>query len=328
MYLLYHFKFGVKLILRMASKAVIKVSDLRKNFAKTKAVQGISFSVAKGSITAFLGPNGAGKTTTLEMLEGLLKPSGGTIEVLGFNPVKKPDEVKRRIGIQLQTANYYQFLRLKELLVLFASFYNRKVDADKLLNIVGLADKKNAYVDQLSGGQKQRFSIVSTLVNDPQIIFLDEPTTGLDPQARRNLWEIIAEIKRQGKTIILTTHYMEEAQYLADKIFIIDKGKIVAQGTTKQLIAQLPNPYRIEITSAKKIKLEKLRALSGVISGTVATNTTGEYEYSLGTKNIHQTLPAVVKYLEKEKIAFEDIAVAPSNLEDVFLTLTGKELRD
>lgn len=312
----------------MANKPVIKVDDLSKNFGKTKAVQGISFSVTKGTIVALLGPNGAGKTTTLEMVEGLLKPSGGTIEVLGFNPVKKPDQVKRRIGIQLQSANYYQFLRLKELLVLFGSFYNKKVDADKLLEIVGLADKKNAYVDQLSGGQKQRFSIVSTLVNDPQIIFLDEPTTGLDPQARRNLWEIISEIKRKGKTIILTTHYMEEAQYLADKIFIVDRGRIVAQGTTKQLIAQLPNPYRIEITSIKKMKQEKLRALSGVISNAVTTTTSGEYEYCLGTKNIHQTLPAVMKYLEKEKIAFEDIAVVPSNLEDVFLTLTGKELRD
>jgi len=312
----------------MANKPVIKVDDLSKNFGKTKAVQGISFSVTKGTIVALLGPNGAGKTTTLEMVEGLLKPSGGTIEVLGFNPVKKPDQVKRRIGIQLQSANYYQFLRLKELLVLFGSFYNKKVDADKLLEIVGLADKKNAYVDQLSGGQKQRFSIVSTLVNDPQIIFLDEPTTGLDPQARRNLWEIISEIKRKGKTIILTTHYMEEAQYLADKIFIVDRGKIVAQGTTKQLIAQLPNPYRIEITSIKKMKQKKLRALSGVISNAVITTASGEYEYCLGTKNIHQTLPAVMKYLEKEKIAFEDIAVVPSNLEDVFLTLTGKELRD
>lgn len=312
----------------MKTKQVIEVKNLQKTFGKLKAVRGVTFSVNEGEIVALLGPNGAGKTTTLEMIEGLSKPSGGEIKVLGMDPVRKPNAVKARIGIQLQSTSYYHYLKLDELLVLFASFFGKTIDPVKLLDMVGLADKRKAYVEQLSGGQKQRFSVVATLVNNPSIVFLDEPTTGLDPQARRNLWDVIREIKAQGKTIILTTHYMEEAQVLADQVYIVDQGKIIASGTSKELISKLPNPYRIEIVGKKCLGDKKLRSIAGVISSHHEETAEGDHKCTVGTKDIHKTLPKVMSFLEKEKVEFEDIAVVPSNLEDVFLTLTGKELRD
>lgn len=317
----------------MANK-IIEVKNLQKKFGKTNAVNGVTFGVEKGDIIALLGPNGAGKTTTLEMIEGLLKPSGGSISVLGFNPVTHPDEVKRRVGIQLQSSSYYDHLNLAELIDLFASFYNKKAPVDKLLNMVGLADKKKSYVKQLSGGQQQRFSIVATLVNDPEIVFLDEPTTGLDPQARRNIWDIIKKIRKDGKTIILTTHYMEEAEVLADKVYIVDHGKIVSSGTPKELIKKLPNPFRIELTTNKIINEKKINAIAGVVSvredvdGDSSDVKNNNYRYFIATKEINRSLLKIIDVLKKDKIGFEDIAVVPSNLEDVFLTLTGKELRD
>ena len=187
---------------------VIAVKNLVKKYKDLKAVNNISFEVVKGEIFGLLGENGAGKTTTLEMIEGLRKPTSGTIKVLGLATKKEMDKIKEKIGVQLQSSAYYNYLSLKEILELFGEFYGKDVDALKLLEMVGLISKANSYVGKLSGGQKQRFSIIASLVNDPEIVFLDEPTTGLDPLARRNLWELIAKIKEQGKTIILTTHYL------------------------------------------------------------------------------------------------------------------------
>ncbi len=309
-------------------KKVILVKNLKKHFGRLKAVNGVNFEAREGEIVSFLGPNGAGKTTTLEMVEGLSKPTSGNIEVLGYNPVHKPNEVKKRIGIQLQSTSYYDHLNLAELLDLFASFFGRKANVKKLLDMVGLYDKRKSYVEQLSGGQKQRFAVVATLVNNPQIVFLDEPTTGLDPQARRNLWDVIRKIKDDGKTVILTTHYMEEAEVLADYVYIMDAGRVVAAGTPKELIKKLPNPFRIEITVKKCPGDEKIKGIKGVVSVRHEEIEGVGHKCIIGTKEVRTVLPNLISILKKQKIEFEDMEVVPANLEDVFLNLTGKELRD
>lgn len=222
---------------------IIVVSNLVKTFPSPNgeftAVKGISFSVKEGEIFGILGPNGAGKTTTLEIIETLQKQTDGTIVVDGINTLDHPDEVKRRIGVQLQAAAFYPELSLVDLLNMFAAMYDVKIDPIEELKKVHLEDKAKFYVNKLSGGQKQRFSIATTLINKPRIIFLDEPTTGLDPQARLNLWDMITEIRRTGTTIVLTTHYMEEAEKLCDRIAIMDSGKIIKIDTPKQLIQDL-----------------------------------------------------------------------------------------
>lgn len=222
---------------------IIKVKGLVKKFGKPKeeitAVNNISFSVKEGEVFGILGPNGAGKTTTLEIMETLQKQTDGEVIVDGINTLKNPGEVKARIGVQLQSSNFYPELTLVELLKMFAAMYDVKADPLEMLKKVQLEDKAKAYVNKLSGGQKQRFSIASTLVNKPRVIFLDEPTTGLDPQARLNLWEMVKEIKKEGTTIVLTTHYMDEAEKLCDRIAIMDHGKIIKIDTPKNLIKDL-----------------------------------------------------------------------------------------
>jgi ABC-2 type transport system ATP-binding protein len=218
---------------------MIKVTDLKKSYGNFEAVKGISFDVKEGEIFGLLGPNGAGKSTTLEIMETLRFKSSGTINIAGFDLDKQPDEIKKIIGVQLQTSGFYPGLKLIELVELFNGLYNRKVDPLELLAKVNLEDKAKAIYKSLSGGQKQRFSIATTLINEPKIIFLDEPTTGLDPQARRNLWDLIKNIREQGTTVIITTHYMDEAEYLCDRVAIMDAGKIIALDRPDLLIDQL-----------------------------------------------------------------------------------------
>jgi ABC-2 type transport system ATP-binding protein len=219
---------------------ILEVNNLTKTYDNgVRAVKGISFSVNKGEVFGILGPNGAGKTTTLEMIEGMRPITSGEVILDGINTAHHPYQVKQRIGIQLQSSAFFQNLKLMELLEMFAQLYSSKVNPKELLAEVGLEDKASFLVKNLSGGQKQRFSIATTLVNNPVMIFLDEPTTGLDPQARRNLWDLIAGIKQRGTTVILTTHYMEEANFLCDRVAIMDDGKIVALDTPEQLIRQL-----------------------------------------------------------------------------------------
>ena len=221
------------------SKVIISVKDLIKNYGNFEAVKGISFEVNEGEIFGLLGPNGAGKSTTLEIIETLREKTAGEVWVNGFNLDKDPNSIKQVIGVQLQTSGFYPGLNLVELIDLFAGLYNRKINPGDLLKTVNLEDKaKNKFKD-LSGGQKQRFSIATTLINDPRIIFLDEPTTGLDPQARRNLWDLIKSIRAKGTTVIITTHYMDEAEVLCDRIAIIDSGKIIALATPDKLIDDL-----------------------------------------------------------------------------------------
>ena len=221
------------------SKTIISVQDLHKSYGDFKAVKGISFDVYEGEIFGLLGPNGAGKSTTLEIIETLREKSAGKIVVDGFDLDNQPNEIKKIIGVQLQTSGYYPGLNLTELLELFAGLYNQPIDPLTLLDSVNLRDKAKAKYKELSGGQKQRFSIATTLINQPKIIFLDEPTTGLDPQARRNLWDLIRDIRSKGTTVIITTHYMDEAEVLCDRVAIIDSGKIIAINSPDQLIDEL-----------------------------------------------------------------------------------------
>ncbi|MFY8004292.1 MAG: ABC transporter ATP-binding protein [Chitinophagaceae bacterium] len=218
---------------------IIKVDNLVKNYGQFQAVKGISFEVAKGEIFGLLGPNGAGKSTTLEIMETLRPKTAGKVWINGWNLDEHPNEIKKSIGVQLQASGYFPGLNLTELLQLFAGLYNVQLNPIDLLKLVNLEDKAKAKYKQLSGGQKQRFSIATTLVNKPDIIFLDEPTTGLDPQARRNLWELIQQIRATGTTIILTTHYMDEAEILCDRVAIIDSGNLIALDKPSNLIDKL-----------------------------------------------------------------------------------------
>ncbi|HUR66426.1 MAG TPA: ABC transporter ATP-binding protein [Chitinophagaceae bacterium] len=221
------------------AKTIISVKGLVKNYGSFEAVKGISFEVKEGEIFGLLGPNGAGKSTSLEIIETLRVKTSGEVIVDGLDLDKQPNEIKKIIGVQLQTSGYYPGLNLLQLIQLFCGLYNRDVDPMELLDMVNLKDKAKAKVKELSGGQKQRFSVATTLINDPRIIFLDEPTTGLDPQARRSLWELIKNIRQRGTTVIITTHYMDEAEYLCDRVAIIDAGKIIALDTPDKLIDDL-----------------------------------------------------------------------------------------
>jgi len=221
------------------TQAIIEVKDLVKHYGDLHAVQGISFTVFEGEIFGLLGPNGAGKTTTLEIIETLRDKTSGEVWVDGLSVDIDPGEIKKRIGVQLQSAGYYPSLTLTELLRLFSGLYNVPVIPEDMLKLVGLEDRSKAKYKELSGGQKQRFSICTTLINRPRVVFLDEPTTGLDPQARRNLWDLIRQVREKGTTIVLTTHYMDEAESLCDRVAIVEKGKIIAQDTPENLIDKL-----------------------------------------------------------------------------------------
>lgn len=304
-------------------ESVIKVKDLVKKYGDFEAVKGISFEVEKGEIFGLLGENGAGKTTTLEIIEGLRKKTSGEIEVLGHKSNDySSDEVKEKIGVQLQSSAYYHFLTLKEILDLFSGFYKKSINSDELLKMVNLEGKANSLVNNLSGGQKQRFSIVAALVNDPEIVFLDEPTTGLDPIARRKLWDIIVNIKKQGKTIIITTHYMEEAEVLCDRIAIMDKGKILKMGETHKLIEGTKNPFKISFILAHPDgpEVESLYKLGEMANLAGKSN---HYEMHLRTQeNVNKALEII------QKLNPESLTVGRASLEDLFVELTGKNIED
>ena len=236
--------------------AIITIKDLVKNYGTFEAVKGISFDVYKGEIFGLLGQNGAGKSTTLEIIETIREKTSGSVMVNGFNLDRQPDEIKKIIGVQLQTSGFYPNLKLLELLELFAGLYNREVQPMELLKLVNLEEKYKNKFKELSGGQKQRFSIATTLINEPLIIFLDEPTTGLDPQARRNLWQLIKDIRDKGTTVIITTHYMDEAEVLCDRVAIMDAGKIISLDTPDRLIDRLVASGFERPKEVKKANLE------------------------------------------------------------------------
>lgn len=238
------------------AKPIIQVKNLHKKYGDFEAVKGLSFEVLEGEIFGLLGPNGAGKSTTLEIIETLREKTSGEVWVDGLNLDKQPNEIKKIIGVQLQTSGYYPGLNLVELLELFAGLYNQSIDPMAFLDTVNLRDKAKAKYKDLSGGQKQRFSIATTLINSPKIIFLDEPTTGLDPQARRNLWDLIRQIRDKGTTVIITTHYMDEAEILCDRVAIVDKGNIIALNSPDKLIDELVASGFEKPKEVKKANLE------------------------------------------------------------------------
>jgi len=317
---------------RITSEVAVEVRDLVKEFpapggGALTAVDHVSFDVRRGEVFGFLGPNGAGKTTTLEIVEGLTEPTSGHTKVLGLDSVTEREAMKQRIGVQLQSSAYFQYLTLEEILDLFGSFYQRGVEPEVLLEQVGLRDKAKSLVGHLSGGQAQRFSIVAAMVNDPDVLFLDEPTTGLDPQARRNLWDLIEHINRaDGKTIVMTTHYMEEAQVLCDRVAIIDHGKVQALDTPLGLIHQLPAAYRIAFSTASDLNANDLKALPGVQDVTPVL--LGGFNYELAVARARDTLPALLDWTKENHVEIEDVQVVPATLEDVFLSLTGRSLRE
>jgi ABC-2 type transport system ATP-binding protein len=303
--------------------AIIEIKQLTKKYGDFTAVDAISFVVQRGELFGILGPNGAGKTTTLEMLEGLKGITTGEVIFDGQDVKHHTRQVKHQIGVQLQASSFFDGLNLKELLDTFAALYGRKVDALKLLKDVQLEEKAHQKVKELSGGQKQRLSIAVALVNDPKVLYLDEPTTGLDPQARRNLWDLIQSIKKQGKTIILTTHYMEEAEVLCDRIAIMDHAKIVALGTPLELMRSSEVGSTIEFHVDKHCDPAHYQSLPGV--------SRAEYEdhmVKLLTNDPEKTLPALFEHETKCGVKIFNLQLRQATLEDVFLKLTGHGLRE
>ena len=310
--------------------SAVEVDTLVKEFPQRggdilRAVDGISFAVEPGEIFGFLGPNGAGKTTSLEIMEGLQAPTSGNARVLGLDSTTQTEEMKRRIGVQLQAGAYFDFLSLREILELFGSFYPRRLAPDDLLQRVGLEDRAETLVRQLSGGQQQRFSIVASIVNDPEVVFLDEATTGLDPRARREVWDLIRGIRDSGKTVVLTTHYMEEAETLCDRIAIIDHGRIVALDTPDGLIRGLGASYRVVFEARGSFDEAAVARIPGVVA---MTGVHGRPRaHSLSVTEPIATLQAFLAWARDAGVELADLQVLPSTLEDVFLARTGRALQ-
>ncbi|XOU94564.1 MAG: ABC transporter ATP-binding protein [Candidatus Kerfeldbacteria bacterium] len=302
---------------------IIEVKNLTKKYKELTAVDSISFEVKQGEIFGILGPNGAGKTTTLEMIEGLKLITNGTANLDGHDVGKDAQIVKSLIGVQLQSSSFFDGLNLKELLVTFGSLYNRRINADELLEKVQLTDKSKSKFRELSGGQKQRFSISAALVNDPKVLFLDEPTTGLDPQARHHLWKLITEIRKAGKTIVITTHYMEEAEVLCDRIAIMDNAKIVALDTTENLLKHTGTNSTITFKVDKKCPIEHFESLPGVEKA-IDDN----HEFRIITNDPEKTLPSLYDHSRKCQSKIFNLQLKQPTLEDVFLKLTGSKLRE
>ena len=306
-----------------ATRAVISVADLRRHYGEVKAVDGVSFEVHKGEVFGLLGPNGAGKTTTIEILEGLNRADSGSISVLGFDPTHQADQLKERIGVQLQAASLYPDLSVTELVELFATFYARRLPSDRLITQLGLDERRGALTKELSGGQRQRLSIALALVNDPELIFLDEPTTGLDPQGRRSLWEHIERLRGEGRTVLLTTHYMEEAEQLCDRVAIIDHGKILEIGAVDELISRHFSERTLRFRSRAEISDSQLAGLRDV-----SRVNHEDDEVVLHTSNVPRTIAALLELAEAAGAGDLDVVVRRPTLEDVFLELTGRALRD
>jgi ABC-2 type transport system ATP-binding protein len=316
----------------------IRCSGLKKRFVSRSstvdAVNGLDLEVRSGECFGLLGPNGAGKTTTIEILEGLLPPTSGEVEILGGRWESHPDELRQRIGISLQETRFAEKLSVRETLELFRSFYRQGISPDQAMALVSLQEKSGAWVGKLSGGQRQRLAVACALLGDPELLFLDEPTTGLDPQSRRSLWEILRTLRSRGRTILVTTHYMDEAERLCDRVAIVDAGKVIALGSPAELVARLGGEHVIEFAL-------EAAAPGGAATGPAAP---GEAEYrrlpgvsgvrldvdgvALTVTEPHVTLPALLERLQRDRLALARLATRHVSLEDVFVDLTGRHLRD
>jgi ABC-2 type transport system ATP-binding protein len=306
-------------------KDIIEVKDLRKNYGATLAVKGISFSIHEGEIFGMVGPNGAGKTTTIECIEGLRKPDGGTIRVLGLDPQTDGQDLRTRTGMQLQQSNIQNRMKVWEALDLYSSFYPDPADWKVLLKQLGLEEKRNAFFGKLSGGQKQRLFIALALLPNPKVVFLDELTTGLDPQARHAIWDTVREVQSQGKTIFLTTHFMEEAERLCDRVAILDNGEIVALDTPSALIHSLAAEDRVSFTLEDALTPDLKAALSKLGKLDVQGSRVTIQEVS---NEASQLVTAVVNTLSARHARFQDLRTEQPTLEDVFLKLTGRQIRE
>jgi ABC-2 type transport system ATP-binding protein len=303
---------------------VVIVKNLTKRYGQLIAVNDVSFSIEKGEIFGLLGPNGAGKTTTVEMIEGLRKPNSGSIQVCGIDSLKEPDRIKEIIGVQLQSTTLYDKIRVKEVIDLFGNYYQKSLPTKQILEEVSLTDKKDSFVSTLSGGLKQRLAMALALVNDPEVLFLDEPTTGLDPQARRNVWSIIEDLKGREKTIILTTHYMEEAEQLCRRVGIIDQGKIIAMDTPGNLITNSGLASTVEFSCVSEEQDKILQKLAGISK----INRQDNNRFVIHTKESSRVLQELVRISSENDLNLKNITVREATLEDVFLSLTGKKLRE
>ncbi|MBM4435998.1 MAG: ABC transporter ATP-binding protein [Actinobacteria bacterium] len=302
---------------------VIEVEGLRKRYGAIAAVDGVNFQVDRGEVFGMLGPNGAGKTTTVEILEGLRPRDGGTVRVLGLDPSHAARAIKARIGVQLQQVALFPDLKVPEIIELFASFYGRGGVAGGLIERLGLQERRTARVKELSGGQQQRLSVALAAVNDPELVFLDEPTTGMDPQARRNLWGVVEQFKSEGRTVFLTTHYMEEAERLCDRVAVMDHGRIIALDAPGRLVRAHFNEDAIEFAQCDGLSTDDLRPLPEVTSAALEGD-----RFAVFSARVPETMAALLDLARARKLPLEDLRVRHATLEDVFLKLTGRTLRD
>lgn len=309
----------------MSTSPVISVQDLRKSYASLEAVKGIDFEVSAGEVFGILGPNGAGKTTTVEILEGLRPRTGGNAVVLGFDPERQKQQLKDRIGVCLQATNLPAKIRTYEAIDLFGSLYSRSLASEQLLKRLQLWDKRNSFYETLSGGQKQRLAIALGLVNDPQLLFLDEPTTGLDPQIRLEIHGLIEELKAEKRTVVLTTHYIEEAERLCDRVAIMDEGKIVAMGSPLELQQKSQGQSRIQIVCGQPLNAAQLPQWPEAVASKLEQDGRSLTVYS---NRPARTLFEIMRWLDQQGIQLEDVHLKRPTLEDVFVELTGKKLRD
>lgn len=308
-------------------QAALELRGLRKAFANVVAVDGLDLEVASGECFGLLGPNGAGKTTTIEICEGLTDADAGEVRLLGLEWRDHARELRHRIGVQLQETQFPEKLTVEETLRLFRAFFSRGITIEESIKIAELEEKRKARIGTLSGGQKQRLAMATALVGNPELLFLDEPTTGLDPQARRHLWDLVDELKKAGRTIILTTHYMEEAERLCDRVAIMDHGKIIALGTTQQLIESVGAEHVVEFAVAGGEKGEVDRALLLAIPGVVSHRVDAGV-HQLVVKELHTAVPRIFDVLGGLGLHLSEFRTHSASLEDVFVGLTGRTLRD
>jgi ABC-2 type transport system ATP-binding protein len=309
-----------------SGRLTLKVRGLRKAYKDVVAVDGVDLDVSSGECFGLLGPNGAGKTTTIEICEGLLAADAGAVEILGLTWQSDAPQLRQRLGVQLQETQLSEKLTVEETLRLFRSFYHRGPAIPEIISMVQLDEKRTARIGALSGGQKQRLAVACALVGDPDLLFLDEPTTGLDPQARRKLWEMIESLRSAGRTIILTTHYMEEAERLCERVGIMDHGHIIALGTPRELISSIGVEHMVEFAvgdGVPALVLGQLEQLDGVKA---ARREDGSYQ--LQVTELHRAVPALLADLERRRIAVTELRTHSATLEDVFVSITGRHLRD
>ena len=307
----------------MSDEPAVSISGLFKRYGALTALDGIDLQIGRGEVFGVLGRNGAGKTTLIEILEGLRERDAGEVCVLGFDPAKELDYLKESIGVQLQSSSFFRKLKVAEVLAQFRNYYSRKSDIDELLRVVSLSEKRNSYIDELSGGQRQRLALALAMINDPQIIFLDEPTTGLDAPVRRQVWKTVQDMKNAGKTIILTTHYIEEAERLCDRVCILESGRIIAVGAPDELISKsMGTSARIRLTTERPLRIEGGKGIKAVDA-----SVNGNAEYIIEAENTGPALVELVNSIEAQNSGLLELQIKRGTLEDVFVELTGKEIK-